>query len=294
MERGQQLLAYAARHDCDLALFSIDIDNFGDLFKQHGDQATATAVKAVAGVLSSCVRQEDMAARIGSSRFALLLPDMGSAGIRKLADRIISDIGRQQLAVDGGQMPLTVSIGIAAPDISSETRFDAMLAEATANLQTAARQGGNQAVHPASFTPQQEPPQDEPAVAQDTAGPAHEAAPEAVTGPIPDLELVGTGEDSTAGLQAAAASHMAFAAEAHADDETIVITAPGGYFPDEAEPEADTPTDTATAAQPEETGGTATVMEAAPEATGEAGSTGGKVRKRGMMSRLWRFLTGRS
>lgn len=286
-ERGQQLLAYAVRHDCDLALFSIDIDDFGDLFKQYGDQATTAAVKAVAGVLSSCVRQEDMAARIGSSRFALLLPDMGRSGIRTLADRIIADMGKHQLGVDGKQVPLSVSIGVAAPDISGETRFDAMLTAATANLQTALRRGGNQAVLPASFIQEQEPPQDQSTSADDTGGALHEEAPEAVTDPLPDLEVVGTGEDSIAEMQPAAVSHMAFAAEAHAEDETIVITAPGDYFPDDEAPAADT----AAAAQSDTADGAATATVADPEATGEAESTDGKVRKRGMLSRLWRFIT---
>jgi len=82
---------------------------------------------------------------------------------------------------------------------------------------------------------------------------------------------------------------MAFAAEPHAEDESIVITAPGDYFPNDEAPAADT----AAAAQSDTADGAATATVADPEATGEAGSTDGKVRKRGMLSRMWRFLTGR-
>ena len=72
------MLAYATRHNSPFAVFCIDIDDFGELFKKYGDAATVAAVKSVADILSSCIRQEDMAARIGSSRFALLLPGMSS------------------------------------------------------------------------------------------------------------------------------------------------------------------------------------------------------------------------
>ena len=96
LERGQQQLSYAARHNSTLALFYIDIDNFGDLFMKHGEAATIEAVRAVAGVLNACIRQEDIAARTGTSRFALLLPGMNNDGIRNLAERIISEVSTHQ------------------------------------------------------------------------------------------------------------------------------------------------------------------------------------------------------
>jgi diguanylate cyclase (GGDEF)-like protein len=273
MERGQELLAYSVRHKSALALFFIDIDDFGEMFKHHGDAATVTAVKSVAGVLSACIRQEDMAARIGSSRFALLLPGMSNDGIRNMAERIIHDVHAQNMNINGTTVRLSVSIGVAAPELSATTSFESMLSSATGNLQEAARQGGNQAVHaPAS----------QPAPAPDTTNDtvAHEPADtmaEVVMEPLPDLELVGTGEDT--------AVKTPFAPSAlEEEEETIVITVPDDYYSPDEHAEMTKAAMAAAAAEAAERG--ETDAETSASAGAEAQDANRK-RRRGLMSRLF-------
>ena len=217
MNRGQEQLAYASRHNSALAVFCIDIDDFGELFKKHGDTATMTAVKMVAAVLSACIRQEDMAARIGSSRFALILPGMNSDGIRHLADRIIHDVQAQDLQIDGSSTKVSVSIGVAAPEISGDSGFDAILSSASSNLQEAVRQGSNRVMHGPASRPAVEPVPDS----------IPEEMPEAVMEPLPDLDLVGSGEEPVAAA-------AALSPDTVGEEETIVIDVPDDYYtPDE-------------------------------------------------------------
>ncbi|NNJ94330.1 MAG: diguanylate cyclase [Halobacteria archaeon] len=272
MERGQELLAYSVRHESALALFFIDIDDFGEIFKQHGDTATMSSVKSVADVLSACIRQEDMAARIGSSRFALLLPGMSNDGIRNLADRIIHDVHARDLKINDTTVRLSVSIGVAAPELSAATSFESMLSSATGNLQEAARLGGNQAVHAQASQPAPAPEITYDSVEPDPA----DAMPEAVMEPLPDLELVGTGEDT--------AVKTPFAPSAIEEEETIVITVPDDYYSPDEHAEMTKAAMAAAAKEAAERGET----DAETSASAGAGPRGGnRKRRRGLLSRLF-------
>jgi diguanylate cyclase (GGDEF)-like protein len=146
MGHGYQQLSYAVRHKTSLAIFRIEIDDFGELFKQHGQEISESIIKAVATVLQSGIRHEDMAARIGTARFALLLPGMNKTGIRNLADRINRNISARILKQGEAKIRFTVSIGVAAPEILRNTRFDELLSAADSRLVYAASRGGNQVI----------------------------------------------------------------------------------------------------------------------------------------------------
>lgn len=146
MDQGYQQLSYAIRHKTSLAVFRVEIDDFGELFKQHGKDISDSLIKSVATVLQSGIRYEDMAARIGTARFSLLLPGMDTTGIRNLAERINHDISARILKQGENRIHYTVSIGVAAPAIRRDTRFEELLSMADSRLVYATAQGGNQVI----------------------------------------------------------------------------------------------------------------------------------------------------
>ena len=174
MDRGYEQLSYAVRHNTSLAVFRIEIDDFSELFKQHGKSILESITKSVATVLQSSIRHEDMAARIGTARFTLLLPGMSTTGIRNLADRINRDISSRILKQGENRIQYTVSIGVAAPEIRRDTRFDELLRVADSRLLYATVRGGNQGIldgsAPAVQTPQKQAPahETEPVLLDDT------------------------------------------------------------------------------------------------------------------------------
>lgn len=153
MERGYQQLSYAIRHNTSLSIFRIGIDHYGTLFKQHGQQITEAAIKTVANVLQDCIRTEDLVARTGTAHFSLLLPDMNKHGIRNLANRISRELDGRVLKQDDKRVHISVSIGIVAPDIRRDMRFDELLKVANKRLFQAIKQGGNKIVFENSDTP---------------------------------------------------------------------------------------------------------------------------------------------
>ena len=143
MERGKQQLSYASRHGTRLAVAQVEIDNYGALYRQHGDPAAEAMVKHVAGVLEAGTREEDMAARIGTARFAILLAGMEPTGVQTLADRIGKNVSGHVIRDGDEEISFTVSIGICIQDIQSDTRFYDLLTTAGNKLQVAMKEGGN-------------------------------------------------------------------------------------------------------------------------------------------------------
>lgn len=150
MERGYQQLSYAIRHNSSLAVHRIEIDDFGHLFQEYGEEFAESAIQATANVLGSVIRQEDTAARIGTARFALLSPGINSAGVRNLAERIRREIGARIFKHGNTVVRVTVSIGIASPDIQRNTRLDELISIADQRLARALNQGGNQVIQDGS------------------------------------------------------------------------------------------------------------------------------------------------
>ena len=147
MERGYQLLAYAVRHNTRLSVFHIEVDNFGDIYKTHGDGVAESIVQTVASTLTTAIRHEDTAARLGTARFSLLLPGLNNNGIHNLADRIRKNISERVLKHGEARIHYSVSIGVAAMEIHRNTRFDDLLTVAGNRLAYAIAHGGDQAVY---------------------------------------------------------------------------------------------------------------------------------------------------
>jgi diguanylate cyclase (GGDEF)-like protein len=146
LEHGCQVLSYAVRHHTRLAVAQVEIDHFGNLFREHGKTATDLVLEHTASTLLASIRREDQAARIGTARFAILLPGMDRTGTRKLAERIAGEI-RNRVIRDGNlHLRFTVSIGITAPDISQDSRLDDLLEQAGASLHEAIATGGDRSV----------------------------------------------------------------------------------------------------------------------------------------------------
>jgi diguanylate cyclase (GGDEF)-like protein len=124
------------------ALLAINLDRFKQINDQLGPTVGDHLLKAVAERLSDAIREIDIVARMSADEFAILQSDIQrpeDASI--LADRIIALVGAPFL-VDGQQVCITPSIGIAmAPtDGTSPSR---LVKSASTALGRAKSDGGN-------------------------------------------------------------------------------------------------------------------------------------------------------
>ncbi len=146
MDRGYQQLSYAIRHKTTLSISLIEIDDYLELGRQHGNHAAEEIVKSVANALNAEIRQEDVVARTGTARFGLLLPAMNMAGIHNLTERISRSVSTSPVKHREARINITISIGVATPEIRRDTRLEDLLSEAAHHLSLATARGGNQAI----------------------------------------------------------------------------------------------------------------------------------------------------
>ncbi len=99
------------RNGRPLSILLVQIDRSADIAGRHGELAAQLALRATSQFLSAAVREMDVAAQYDNTTFALLLPDADAAMAMDVAERLRLAIARCKLPVEGGSVPITVSIG---------------------------------------------------------------------------------------------------------------------------------------------------------------------------------------
>ncbi|SFO46428.1 diguanylate cyclase (GGDEF) domain-containing protein [Geodermatophilus obscurus] len=97
----------------ELSVLVVDIDHFKSVNDRYGHGAGDTVLTAVAGTLAGAVRAGDTAARLGGEEFVLVLPGLGREQAVDRAEQIRRAVAAGRHALDGDDVRVTVSIGVA-------------------------------------------------------------------------------------------------------------------------------------------------------------------------------------
>jgi diguanylate cyclase (GGDEF)-like protein len=128
-----------------LALVLLDLDDFKQVNDTYGHQAGDAVLRKIGELLSSGVRQVDLAARYGGEEFVVLAPESDVSGAERLAKRLRTAVARTRFELrDGTQLKVTASFGVAAKG-ALESAED-LLAVADDALYEAKRSGKNRVV----------------------------------------------------------------------------------------------------------------------------------------------------
>ena len=116
-ESLERLLANRADAE-HIAVLMLDLDHFKEFNDRYGHPAGDEALRAFAHLLSSSVREHDVAARYGGEEFAVYLPGLAASAAAEVAERIRERTESTIIPLGPGLTGhLTVSIGVAvAPD----------------------------------------------------------------------------------------------------------------------------------------------------------------------------------
>ena len=95
-------------------LIYVDLDHFKRLNDTLGHPAGDAALKHVARLLETAVRDGDLVARVGGEEFAVWLPHTGLREGLEVAERVRRSIAEKPLTWSGAVYPLTASCGIAS------------------------------------------------------------------------------------------------------------------------------------------------------------------------------------
>lgn len=136
-EQGSKALSFSSRHKLFISSVYFEIKDFQDVFLNYGKNVAQHIIVAVGKRLQEVMREEDIAARIGVAKYALILPMTNRQNTEAVINRVRENINK--LVFDTGKEKIRVNFvaGFASPDLSEELDFDEMLEQSDEALQRA-------------------------------------------------------------------------------------------------------------------------------------------------------------
>ena len=137
------------RENATLSLIVCDIDYFKLYNDNYGHQAGDECLRVVAKAISRAVkRPADLVARYGGEEFAVILPHTDELGAIAVAENIAEEVQKSKILHSESTVSeyVTLSIGIASTNPSSEYTPEVLFSVADKGLYEAKKQGKNRAV----------------------------------------------------------------------------------------------------------------------------------------------------
>ncbi len=141
IESANNKLAHVDRHGHALSVLMIDVDFFKHINDQFGHHAGDQVLKAIAGVLKSGNRKEDVVARFGGEEFVVLLEHCALDSAIEKAELLRSKIE----ALEPSGIAVTASFGVAQL-LEHENTFVELLTRADEAVYVAKEQGRNRVI----------------------------------------------------------------------------------------------------------------------------------------------------
>ena len=143
-ERAQHVIAAAARESRPLSLLAVDIDHFKSVNDEFGHAGGDEALRLVVALMQETLAEGQILSRIGGEEFAVLLPGMDEDEASVTAERLRRHLERSPVDVDGRELFLKISAGVAT--LGSERETLAMLLRAADRALYAAKRAGRNRV----------------------------------------------------------------------------------------------------------------------------------------------------
>jgi len=143
--QGVQEITKAQNYQTPFSLLMLDLDEFKSINDRFGHETGDKMLQCIANTLLENIRKIDLLARLGGEEFSVMLPDTGAADAAHLAERLRLAVDETCLSIEGQEMKVTVSIGVASynKDVAS---LNDLLRKADAAMYQAKNQGKNRVV----------------------------------------------------------------------------------------------------------------------------------------------------
>jgi diguanylate cyclase (GGDEF)-like protein len=146
-QQGEQALAYARRHGGALTVVRIDLEQFADIFVKHGREVAEQILAKVASIIRDVLRKEDSAARLGVSKFGLLLTGAEGEGAKLAVARICQRVAALKMKLGNEIFQIKFSAGLTSPELDDDDiSFDGLLIDAEKALQQSMDEGGGKII----------------------------------------------------------------------------------------------------------------------------------------------------
>ncbi len=142
MDRIEQAIEFARRHDHSLTLLFLDLDRFKIVNDSLGHAAGDELLRVVTRRIGRCLRSGDTFARLGGDEFVLLLPNPMPADVLADLTNHLSRIVAKPVLVADREVSITCSLGYSVYPQDGEDATT-LLKRADAAMYGAKKDGGN-------------------------------------------------------------------------------------------------------------------------------------------------------
>ncbi|WP_456379726.1 GGDEF domain-containing protein [Thiolapillus sp.] len=141
-QQGEEMLGECKEGVRQLAMIISDVDHFKSINDTWGHHCGDEVLKAIADAQLSCLRSDDLCARLGGEEFGILLLVNDGEQAREVAETLRSCLEHTNITCGNHEVPVTASFGVAVGRQSLETLFK----QADAALYRAKETGRNRVV----------------------------------------------------------------------------------------------------------------------------------------------------
>ena len=131
-------LARSRRYHEQAVVLSLDLDDLKLINDTYGHRAGDDALKNVVDAITPRLRATDTFARLGGDEFIVLLPNTTEADSNFLASQLRDAVADHPIEVTTGQLPISVSVGLAV--IDDQSTAELVLAQADTALYRSKKQ----------------------------------------------------------------------------------------------------------------------------------------------------------
>jgi len=138
----QQLLHTYSRYKKEpFSILMLDIDFFKKINDTYGHLAGDIALKEMAKIVFSVIRDSDLFGRYGGEEFLVVLPNTKITGALRLAKRIKDSIENNIVHFDNKEIKFTISIGVTSIGINDN--YESLISRVDEALYEAKQKGRN-------------------------------------------------------------------------------------------------------------------------------------------------------
>lgn len=143
VRQGRQVYTQARDSRADLALLRVEIDKFGQLYKELGEAAATEVLVWMGKRIQAVAGKDALAARLRGDEFAVILFGVGRETAVALGERLRAAVKDEPMLHARKPLKVTVSMGVAALSSDGRDTFEQFLALVEQRLSHAKSEGGD-------------------------------------------------------------------------------------------------------------------------------------------------------
>ena len=129
-EHGAKAFSFANRHKLFISAVYFEIKDFQDCFLKYGKNVAQHIIVAVGKRLQEVMREEDLAARVGVAKYALVLPMTNKQKTEIVINRVCENMNKLVFNTGKEKIRINFVAGYTTPDLNIDIEFKTVLERA--------------------------------------------------------------------------------------------------------------------------------------------------------------------